>query len=246
MSQDFLSAQTLEAFFRSMNRRAWSHTATIRIARIEGDREVSNNGASGVLLQFPHLVAVATANHVVELYEKYVREGQHVVLLIDNMPIAHPTVVHRDLASDVALIEVPEQGREGLHTVPYRPSLMWPPPRVSEGDTVFLLGFPTSLRIPDPAEIVHGDIGLMLTVKRSYEDSFTIHMDHDEIEQRGRVEVALDQDFGGASGGPVFLINNEGNPLVGVVSESGFGNSIWRVGSLANIPSAISRIQDRE
>ena len=63
-----------------------------------------------------------------------------------------------------------------------------------------------------------------------------------QLVQAGRVPVDVEADFAGASGGPVFLSDNGGNPLVGVVSEAGNTLPLWRIASLASLPSDIESL----
>jgi hypothetical protein len=225
-----------EAAVRALQLRAWSHAVTIRIARITGDRETDWNTASGVLLEIGDRAVIATAWHVLEGFRDLRAAGETVALVCDNMPIPEPRTAYRDEASDLALFDVPAQGRRGLKAVPYRPGHHWPPPAVSVGDDVLLCGFPKLFR-HDGDEILHGDLNLLLTVASAADHYFMLQVDWDTMVQAGRVRIRSGQaDFGGASGGPVFLSDQGGNPLVGVILQTGDTLPLWRVAALAAVP----------
>jgi hypothetical protein len=229
--------QQVEAFFHALQRRAWSHAVTVRIAKIDNDAEVGFNTGSGVLIEFANGRAiVATAWHVLEEFQHARDGGQGVALVVDNLPISAPRLVFSDPAKDIGVIELPSHGREGVHAVPYRPKMLWPPPRVAEGEDIILCGFPKLLRV-DRKEILHGDLNLVLPVVSSSERVLHLQVEWENLVQAGRVHIPPGAtDFGGVSGGPCFLVDAECNPLVGLVSQAGMSLPVWRIAPLATIP----------
>lgn len=225
-------------FFQAAQLRAWSHALTVRIAKIEDDRETSFSTGSGVLIEFANQRAViGTAWHVLEEFRRLREDGQELVLVCDNMPIGTPRLVFADVPRDIGFIEVPPMGRSGLKAVPYRPKLLWPPPGVAKGDDVILCGFPKLLRV-DGEEILHGDLNLLLPVESSSETVFYLQINWDNLIQAGTVALPPETtDFGGASGGPVFLVDAEANPLVGLISQAGENLPLWRIAPLRNLPN---------
>ena len=215
---------------------------TVRIARIEGDCETSFNTASGVLLAFPNRAVVATANHVVEGFVEARNAGERVALVIDNMPLEDPRVVYRSKRDDIALIEVPDRGRNGIKAVPYRPVGLWPPPSVQIDDTVLVCGFPKRFRY-DGQEILHGDLNLLVDVSSVGDTYFVLNIDWERLDHHGRFRPPSHQvNYGGVSGGPVFLYDGGANPLVGIVSEAPDRLPLWRVAALAHLPSNIATV----
>lgn len=230
----------LKAAIEALQLRAWSHATTLRLAQIAGDEEGAYNTASGVLLQFGHRVVVATAWHVLEEYARIRASGQEVYIVCDNMPIPQPATAWRDERNDLAFLDIPRTGRGGLGAIPYRPlPYLWPPPAVREGDDVLLCGFPKLLRSHGD-EILHGDLNFLVKVTSAAETHFMLQIELERVSQIGQVEIPIDTtDFGGVSGGPVFLADSGGNPLVGVVSQAGESLPLWRVASLAGAPTDV-------
>ena len=175
--------QQVEEFFHALQRRAWSHALTIRIAKIENDEEVTFSSASGFLIQFENGRALAgTAWHVLEEFRNARKRGETVGLVLDNMPVSEPQVVFHDESRDIGFIEVPPRGREGISAVPYRPKRLWPPPRVVEHDDLLLCGFPKLLRF-DGEEILHGDLNLLLPVVGVSDNVIHLEVDWDSLVQ---------------------------------------------------------------
>jgi S1-C subfamily serine protease len=222
--------------------RAWSCAVTVRIAHITGDREASFNTASGVLLEFPKRVVIATADHVIEEYVKARGAGEPVAFVIDNMPLTEPRVVYRNHRDDIALIEVPSSGRRGIKAVPYRPAGLWPPPSVQVGDTVLVCGFPKRYRY-DGDEILHGDLNLLVSVSSVGVSYFVLNIDWKHLDHDGRIKPPSHQvNYGGVSGGPVFLYDGGANPLVGIVSQAPDRLPLWRIASLASLPPDVDSV----
>lgn len=220
---------------QSLQLRAWSCATTIRIARLIGTREASYNTASGVLIEFPKRAVIATAWHVLDEFRRSRDAGQNVALICDNLGIEKPRTVYRDEPNDIAFIHVPPEGHQWINAVPYRPKGLWPAPRVKVGDTVHLCGFPKRFR-HDGDEILHGDLNLLVDVASSAETHFMLNIDWKQLGHVGRTRVPSRQvNYGGVSGGPVFLADGGANPLVGIVSEAGDTFPLWRIAALANI-----------
>lgn len=228
--------EQVRAHLQSLQLRAWSHAVTLRLAIITGDRETSWKTASGILCEFGKRAVVGTAWHVLGELQRLKREGTEVVLICDNMPIPEPRTVYCDELADIAFVEIPLAGRRGMHAVPYRPRPHWPPSRVKSGDSVLLCGFPAMLR-DDGEEILHGDLNLLLDVASVSDSHFKLQVHWDQMIDAGRVTLPKEQvDFGGASGGPVFLSDNGCNELVGLISEAAPTLPLWCIASLASVP----------
>ena len=225
----------LRAAGQAVQLRAWSCATTIRIARISGDRETSFNTASGVLIEFPKRALIATAWHVLEEFRRSRNAGEDVLLVCDNLGMEKPRTVFRDERSDLAFIHLPPQGSGLINAVPYRPQRLWPPPRVRRGDTVLICGFPKRLRF-DGDEILHGDFNLSCEVDSVVDSHFMLNVDWERVGHAGRVRMPSRQvDYGGVSGGPVFLWDAEANPLVGIITEAGESLPLWRIASFAGL-----------
>ena len=225
----------MDAAIRSLQLRAWSCAVTVRIARVTGSAETSWKTASGVLIEFRRGAVIATSWHVLEEFRRLRATGETVALVCGNLPIPAPRTVYRDETADIAFIQVPAQHHGGIGAVPYRPGTAWPPVRVVAEDAVLLCGFPKRFR-HDGTEILHGDLNLLLSVSTVADDHFKLQVDWPSLVQAGRAKLPLGQtDFGGVSGGPVFLWDGGGNPLVGLIAEAGDTLPIWRVAALAGV-----------
>ena len=227
----------VNAAVQALQLRAWSHATTIRLARVKNDRETGLNSASGVLLEFGTRAVIATAWHVLEKYARLRNDGHELYIVCDNMPIVEPRTAWRDPPNDIAFLDVPPKSRDGLEAVPYRPSpLIWPAPQVQAGDVVAVCGFPKIIRRDDD-EIMHGDLNLLVSVARAGEFHFMLQIEIERLVQVGETKIPeTTTDFGGVSGGPVFLADNGANPLVGLVSECGENLPLWRVAALHGAP----------
>ena len=233
MSAPLSGSHQMDAAIQSLQLRAWSCALTLRIARITGDRETSWKTASGVLVEFPTGAVIGTAWHVLANMRELRDAGETVALVCDNMPLIVPETVFRDEKADIAFIDVPAAGRRGLNAVPYRPGKAWPPAPVTADDTVLLCGFPKIFR-SDGDEILHGDLNLLLNVATASDRHFMLQVDWPSLVQAGRIKLPLGQtDFGGVSGGPVFLWDGGCNPLVGLVSQAGDSLPLWLIASLS-------------
>jgi hypothetical protein len=63
-----------------------------------------------------------------------------------------------------------------------------------------------------------------------------LNIDWTQLRHAGRMRVPPYQvDYGGVSGGPVFLYDGGANPLVGIVSEAGVELPLWRIASLSGL-----------
>ena len=239
MKDDVERQPQLKAALESLQLRAWSCATTLRLARIVEGRESAYNTASGVLIEFPERAVIATAWHVLVEFRRLRSSGETVVLVCDDLPIFEPHTAYRDEPADIAFIEVPSWGRAGLHAVPYRPGSLWPPPQVRVEDVVLLCGFPRILRY-DGDEILHGDLNLLLSVASAGDKYFMLQVDWENLVQAGRVKLPPGlMDYGGTSGGPVFLSDSGCNPLVGIVSQAGESLPLWRIASFAHVPPDI-------
>ena len=68
------------------------------------------------------------------------------------------------------------------------------------------------------------------------DDHFKLQVEWPSLVQAGRAKLPLGQtDFGGVSGGPAFLWDGGGNPLVGLIAEAGDTLPVWRVAALAGV-----------
>lgn len=229
------------AAFQALQLRAWSCAVTVRIARIKGDREDSFNTASGVLIEFPERAVVATAWHVLEEFVRSRDSGQEVALVCDQLAMPNPRTVYRDETNDIAFIHLPSQGFRWIHASPYRPGPLWPPPQVKADDSVLVCGFPKKFRY-DGEEILHGDFNVVVNVASASDSHFMLNIDWENLGHGGRIRLPKQQaDYGGVSGGPVFLYNAGGNPLVGIVSQAGETLPIWRIAALSSVTEDIAR-----
>jgi hypothetical protein len=229
----------LQAAITSLQLRAWSCSATVRISRVVGNREASWNTASGVLIEFPERAVIATAWHVLEEFRNSRDAGEEVYLVCDRLAMEKPRTAYRDERNDLALIALPPKGSAAIRAIPYRPGPLWPPPPVREGDSVLVCGYPKRFRF-DGAEILHGDLNLLVDVASAADSHFMLNIDWRSMAHAGRVAPPdMQVNYGGVSGGPVFRSDGGPNPLVGVVVEAGEELPLWRIASLAGLPDDI-------
>jgi hypothetical protein len=196
------------------------------------------NSASGILVRLENGICLATAHHVVAKYEKLRANEDDVILQITTLPLdLSGRRIHRRQADDLIFIEVSEEEASRIGSHIYEPRV-WPPEIPSEGQFVYVVGLPVSRRTrPSEKRIEFGPLFAELSVKAAYANHFTCVLDRDQVKPLGGTRPPTDEDdFGGVSGGPVFVESGLHYPLAGLVKEDWPSGELFVVQGLRNAP----------
>jgi len=86
-------------------------------------------------------------------------------------------------------------------------------------------------------------LNFLVDVASASENHVMLQIELDRLIDGGRVVIPDGTtDFGGVSGGPVFLSDSGGNPLVGIISQAGVTLPLWRVATLAGAPPDVENL----
>lgn len=241
MKYEDLNSEGQELFHSeaaAMRDRAWSHLVTIRISRIEGNKEVAYNTGSGTLLRVAEENVVLTAWHLVAELHRRKAAGEEAYLIVGNSPLEPLMFRYKDEENDIVVLDVPSERVGDLDAEPYRPSASWPPRSVAINDVVVVCGLPRYLRQEsDKSEILFGDFSLMQSVAGSSEHQFVLNLDPAEWVDLGNTAFPdANVSLGGISGAPVFCVTAGSFELVGIVKEVGEQLPLLYAASLASLP----------
>lgn len=201
------------------------------------DSEFKVKNATVSLLRLDCGPIAVTAQHVIEGYRKLADEGIDLILQIGDALIKDPLarLIDESKQHDLATLRLKEHelkaiGRhhEKISKQAYEP-MGWPPGVPKVGDWVAFGGFPRRLRIIRSWNEIEfrtfscGSTDITSVTDEGFKcrfdrESWVTH-DPDGVGSLGF------KDFGGLSGGPVFLLGSSGKltilPLVGFVTEFG-------------------------
>lgn len=174
-----------------------------------------------------------TCSHVIQGYREKFRDDSGIIFQIGQDLRFNPLeyLISDNPRLDLATFDL-RGGRlaKALSTEPpgnlcWRPKF-WPPRMVAEGDVIMSLGgFPGVLRMAISwdeimfAAVTHG----MSPVTSATDEYFVCRFEHESwINVSGAPESSLEfNDFGGMSGGPVFIARESYLEFVGVISRYG-------------------------
>jgi hypothetical protein len=221
---------------KHLQRVIWSYTAPFRISRIEGDREAEYKTGTCILIEIGNQIHVLTAYHVFEQYRDWQEAGCAAFVIVGDAPFATPVVSFEDRRNDIVLLAIPPESLENIDAVVYRPA-NWPPQQIRKNEPVLVCGLPAYLRQELSNEIWFGDFNLLQDVSSVSDRQFTLHLEHDEWMNLGRIEMpGPDVFLGGISGAPVFAVDPDSTALVGIVSEIGETLPLLFCKSLSHLP----------
>jgi Trypsin-like peptidase domain len=182
------------------------------------------NGATGCVLQLSSGAFVVTASHVLDGYEKRVRDGEELNWQVGNLPPYDPLprIAWRDKERDIVFLRLSddEVRRVGPCIIPVPPQ--WPPSAPKKDQFVLVAGYPKALREVDQPSgwIGAGPYSAMFRVTTRGEDYCTCQIEHkDLVSFDGGPLPEPGTDMGGLSGGPVLFLGAIDYPVVGVVTD---------------------------
>lgn len=198
-----------------------------------GQQHALVNSASGVYMRFGDRLQLAISNHVLQIYERLLKEDHRAVFQFASVTLnPHERLIGRNATTDIAMIDmtgllpVREDGNDGASlglteeykTTPLMAPLQayrtykWPPDPVRVGDNLFLGGFPDTMRTLSEGgrKLSHGSFtiaGIQVTGVFYDPDRFTCRYDPSQWETAFAPEDGSDiviPDFSGMSGCPIF------------------------------------------
>ena len=179
------------------------------------------NTGSGVMIKLGAQYLIATANHVLESYEK-----SHAINPSVTFQVGHLNVDMRDRsiwrrkADDLAILTISAEEANRVGSKIHEPPT-WPPRVPLVNEYVTLCGLPIMARSrPDSNSVIFGPMVASLVVLSSFENHFTCRIEREHLESiLNRPLPLTGVDYGGLSGGPVFLERKYDFPLAGIVKE---------------------------
>jgi hypothetical protein len=121
---------------------------------------------------------------------------------------------------------------------PCEPVTGWPPPKPAIGDRLLFAGYPGQLREHEEDNVMDfGSFTGLLSATSVRERHVLVQFKREHlISNDGRELPPVGADFGGMSGGPVFLVRNLMYPLVGVITEHNSAFELMRMATLNHLP----------
>lgn len=183
-------------------------------------------GATGSILRLPSGAYLLTASHVLAGYERRIREGERLNWQFGKLPPFDPLprVAWRDEKRDVVLLRLTEDDVQSAGRCRIAVPSPWPPPIPAEGELLLLAGYPAKNREVDGKGWVGaGPFSTLFRVATVGDDYCTCRIEHqDLVSFNGTPPPPPGADFGGISGGPVFLLRDGNCSLVGVITDHGY------------------------
>lgn len=224
----FVSA-LLKARYISANREmvgyTLDHAVPLIIAPpVSADGEVK--GATGSILRLPSRAYLLTASHVLGGYERRIREGERLNWQFGKLPPFDPLprIAWRDERRDVVLLRLTEDDVQSVGRCRIAVPSPWPPGVPAEGELLLLAGYPAKNREVDAKGWVGaGPFSTLFRVATVGDDYCTCQIMHrDLVSFNETPPPPPGTDFGGISGGPVFLLREGNCSLVGVITDHGY------------------------
>lgn len=180
------------------------------------------SGATGCVVQVGSWFFAITASHVLEGYEARVQTDPRSIWQVGHFgfePLSR--IVRRDQNLDVVVLELSASEASSVGTCIASAPHGWPPPAPSVGQFVLVSGYPKSLREMDSrGRIGSGPISALLEVSAAGEGYFYCQFQREHLISFSEEPVPPeDTDYGGWSGGPIFLVGKVSYPLVGIVAQ---------------------------
>ena len=200
------------------------------------------NSASGCLVKVGARTFVVSAAHVLDAFEAERRAADQVIWQVGNFGFdPSGRVAWQDKKLDIVLFELAQSeiARVGSHALSVPPE--WPPPKPQVGQFALVSGFPLPLRDRTPTGVIRsGAASAMLPVSAVGNGYAYCQFLREHLISFGDEPVPpADLDYGGWSGGPVFLVGDLAYPLVGIVSQFQGTYEILRIALLnsVNLPA---------
>jgi hypothetical protein len=185
-----------------------------------------NNGTVSLLQLACGPVAV-TCDHVVDYYRNRLRSGERCLFQISGCrfdPLDQ--LMSESPDADLAVLTLTDKQAEsvlkwGSHPSQFHVPVSWPPPPPLEGDDVLFGGYPGKWRtVLDYDSLQFDSYSCGHRVTAVGMRSFICEVDQQYSAKTLYIEGLDDlTDFGGMSGGPVFVLRNLNLEFVGIVRE---------------------------
>jgi len=211
---------------RQMVAFALDHAVPLIIAPPLGaDGEVK--GATGSIVRLASGAHLLTAEHVLAGYERRVGEGERVYWQFGKLPPFDPVprIAWRDARQDVVLVRLTEEDVQLVGRCRISTPATWPPAIPVAGEMVLLAGYPAKIREVDDVagSVGSGPFSTIFRVTTVGDDYCTCQISHkDLVSFTASAPPPPGTDFGGISGGPVFLLREGNCHLVGVITDHGY------------------------
>ncbi len=221
-------------------RELWRFVAQVIIGVPSRRARSPINSGSAVLVRLSAGPVVLTANHVIASYEKNHRADPEVILQIGRCPLTlADRPMWRNAADDIAALTVSEAEAERIGTLVHQP-VAWPPIVPQTNDFVTVIGLPETARTrPDFSTVIFGPMVAHLPVLSGFENHFTCRIEREYIEPLSNQPLPTDANYGGMSGGPVFLDADLHYPIVGLVKEIHPELEYFVIQGLRGVPARI-------
>ena len=203
------------------------HSTTAVISPVPMVSNDSARNGTATLLKFDDVAIAVTSNHVVQYFEENLSTEPSLQFQLSNVPIdIEKLIISRDVKWDLAVIDLSNyeeadfKSRGNKDTNYYHPP-SWPPKPVKPGDIVIGAGYPGIWRqFQSTNHFVGFTFAFSADVSSVSETAIfcepNLDSDYTEFSEALRNHVALPAnpspeellhviDFGGISGGPVFI-----------------------------------------
>jgi hypothetical protein len=219
------------------------YIASIIIGTPAAPDETPLKSGSGVIVRTQDDLFLLTANHVLNWFEKRRAATPGLSFQVGklNLDMDASRRIWRDSDDDVAAIAVSDSEASAvgtdIHNAPE-----WPPAIPQHNDFVTITGLPVMRRTrPSGGTVFFGPMLAHLPVLGSFMNHFTCQIDRDYLETlSGRPLPGTEPvEYGGMSGGPVFLNSSLHYPLVGIVKEIKPDLEYFVIRGLRGVPSRV-------
>jgi hypothetical protein len=217
------------------------YIASIIIGTPASPGETPVNTGSGIIVRTPDDLFLVTAGHVLAGFEgRLTQPGLSFQIGKLNLQVTDERRIWKNRDDDVAAIAVTEHEGSRIGTLIHQPT-EWPPVIPQHNDYVTVTGLPAMRRTrPDSGTILFGPLLAHLPVLGSFLNHFTCRIDRQYIQSLAPSGLPVTGiDYGGMSGGPVFLDSSLHYPLVGIVKEVKEDLEYFVIQGLRNVPSRI-------
>jgi len=163
-----------------------------------------------------------TAHHVYEGYLNNKMRNPSIVCQIGSVTVEPEKYIHSiDADRDLISFKLPDVLIGGTRVTVHNTG-EWPPSLLKEGDLVVLGGYPGTRRNERQGEADFDFVSFIGRVTQSSGDHLSVYLDLSNSHWPQGITIGETPDLGGASGGPVFLINTtpiETIQFAGVIYE---------------------------
>jgi hypothetical protein len=176
---------------------------------------------------------LATANHVVESFERATADDPAVKIQIGELMLGLTgREVIRDDIADVCLVSISSVEYPVARVPALSAAAGWPPPGPREGDYVAISGYPASIRErPTRRRVEFNALSAIYRVTQAGKHHCSCQFEREEwINFEGPPPPDPGTDLGGMSGGPVLMIGGLGFPVIGAISQFESSFEILRIG----------------